>query len=120
MVWIQKQGYKRAQLYGEYHISCEAQVMATLLINNAPVVFKVSRKRTTPTATEIPSSVHVVIVKRRNKQMIETLRSSGWHIVDISTSAQDPVWQRFAPNFPHGNIPVPGMTNMTSMTVCVC
>ena len=92
--------------------------MASLIIHNSATKYRIPRKRT-PAVFEIPSSVRIVIVKRRSKQMIETLRSNGWLIVDVSTHSENSVWKRFAPTFPHGNIPVPGTNDKTSMTVRV-
>lgn len=62
-------------------------------------------------------SVKVELVARRNKKLIEKLVQDGWMVIDVSNRSVDPTWKKFSPTFAHGDIPVPGRTGVTSVTV---
>ena len=58
----------------------------------------------------------ITIVNNRNKKQNTALEAKGYVLVDITARSKDDVWKRFSPNFPHGDIPVPGL-NTVSLTV---
>jgi hypothetical protein len=58
----------------------------------------------------------IELCRKPNKKAIEKLKETSV-IVDVSTSSQDPIWSKLAPNYPHGNIPIPGMPGVMSLTV---
>lgn len=58
----------------------------------------------------------VIIVNKRNKKQIQKMENEGWLGLDVSTRSTHPVGKKFSPNYPHGNIPIPGRTD-TSLQV---
>jgi len=59
---------------------------------------------------------NITIVNNRNKKQNTALEAKGYVMVDVTARSKDDVWKRFSPNFPHGDIPVPGL-NTVSLTV---
>jgi hypothetical protein len=62
-------------------------------------------------------SESVVIVSKRAKKVQRELDSKGYVLVDVTSSSSDPLMQKFSPFYPHGSIPIPGMTGKTSQSV---
>ena len=59
----------------------------------------------------------ISIVGVREKKEIKRLTEEGCHVLDVSMRSKHPVWAKFSPAYPHGDIPVPGMPGHTSLSV---
>lgn len=59
----------------------------------------------------------VLIVARRSKKQLAELEKEGAVVVDVSATSKQPVGVKFAPTYPHGNVPVPYMPDVKSLSV---
>ena len=63
------------------------------------------------------ASAAVVIVGSRNKKLVADFEARDYVIVDVSSHSKHAQWGRFAPTFPVGGVPVPGMPSFASFSV---
>ena len=58
----------------------------------------------------------IKVVRRSASKQQRLLAEQGWTIVDVTSKGKEP-WCRFSPFWPHRNIPIPGKTGQTSVSV---
>lgn len=62
-----------------------------------------------------PMSVRIVAKRKTREQA--SLETDGWLLIDVTSQSSDPIFQKFSPFFPHGDIPVPGMEGVMAESV---
>lgn len=58
----------------------------------------------------------IVILNRNAKKQIENYRNKDYTIIDV-TSKSNSEYVKFSPFYPHGNIPIPGISNLFAESV---
>ena len=58
----------------------------------------------------------IVILNRKAKKQIENYRNKTYTIIDV-TSKSNSQYVKFSPFYPHGNIPIPGISNLFADSV---
>ena len=61
-------------------------------------------------------TIEVIILNRKSKKQIEKYKEDGWSIVDV-TSKSNSEYVKFSPFYPHGKIPIPGISDLFADSV---
>lgn len=56
---------------------------------------------------------NIVLVSKRQKKAQSALEKEGYLLIDVTSSSESETFRKFSPFYPHGRIPVPGMTEGT-------
>jgi hypothetical protein len=62
------------------------------------------------------SVLEVILLNRNAKKQIENFRNKGYTIIDV-TSKSNSEYVKFSPFYPHGNIPIPGISDLFADSV---
>jgi len=70
----------------------------------------------TKSAHIMDTVLEVILLNRNAKKQIENFRNKGYTIIDV-TSKSNSEYVKFSPFYPHGNIPIPGISDLFADSV---